>query len=276
MTNQFEEPCEDSLKLVRKDYVDTPMGQVHYLTGGEGTPLLMLHMTPQSSLQFLHTFPLLIDAGFQVIAPDAPGYGMSDKPELPPSIEEYSSVFTYVLDALHIRKTAVIGHHTGASMACELANSNPERINKLVLHGVPLYTTEEREERLAALDVDLSPKKDGSHLLNYWSWIQSRVGKKASLDACQMSALHAFLAGDKEWYCHEAAFKYDMENTLKALNHPCLVITNEGDPISYITPRVQSLRPDFKFLELEGGSIFIIRDEPRRWVSVFIDFVKPD
>ena len=81
MTREFEEPFEDPLKVVRKGYVDSPMGQIHYRTCGEGTPLLMLHMTPQSSLQFQNTFPLLINAGFQVIAPDTPGYGMSDKPE---------------------------------------------------------------------------------------------------------------------------------------------------------------------------------------------------
>ena len=275
MNKQFEEPFEDLLKLVQKGYVDSPMGQVHYRTCGEGTPLLMLHMTPQSSLQFQNTFPLLINAGFQVIAPDTPGYGMSDKPESPPSIEEYSSIFTYVLDSLNIQSTGVIGHHTGAAMACELAKSHPDRINKIVLHGVPLYTLKERKERLAALHVDLSPKKDGSHLLNYWNWIQSRVGEKASLDACQMSALHAFQAGEKEWYCHDAAFKYDMENTLKNLVQPCLVVSNEGDPINYITPRVKLLRPDFSFLELEGGSVFIIRDEPSRWVNTFIDFVNP-
>ena len=58
MTREFEEPFEDPLKVVRKGYVDSPMGQVHYRTCGEGTPLLMLHMTPQSSLQFQNTFPL--------------------------------------------------------------------------------------------------------------------------------------------------------------------------------------------------------------------------
>ena len=91
-----------------------------------------------------------------------------------------------------------------------------------------------------------------------------------------MSAMQAFQAGEKEWYCHQAAFKYDMEKTLKTLIQPCLVVSNEGDPINYITPRVQSLRPDFSFSELEGGSVFIIRDEPSRWISAFIDFIKPN
>ena len=57
MNKQFEEPFEDLLKLVQKGYVDSPMGQVHYRTCGEGTPLLMLHMTPQSSFNFKIPFP---------------------------------------------------------------------------------------------------------------------------------------------------------------------------------------------------------------------------
>lgn len=258
---------------MKKDYVETNLGQVHYLTCGEGEPLLMLHMTPQSSLQFIHTFDYLNKLGYQVIAPDTLGYGMSDKPEKPLTIEEYASVIPQLLKKMNLDKVTVVGHHTGASIACEFAKSYPDKVKKLILHGVPLYTQEEKNERMDNLKVDLSPKKNGSHLLDYWNWIQSRVGDRASLESCHMSLLHVFLAGEDEWFCHHAAFSYDLETTILELKQPCLVITNTGDPLHYIIPRVQKLRTDFTYNEMEGGSVFIIRDNSKEWVDSFIDFL---
>jgi len=250
------------------------LGQVHYLTCGEGEPLLMLHMTPQSSLQFLHTFEQLNTLGYQVIAPDTLGYGMSDKPDDPLTIEEYASVIPELLEQINVDKVTVLGHHTGASIACEFAKSCPNKVKKIILHGVPLYTEEEKNERMDNLKADLSPKKDGTHLLDYWNWIQSRVGDRASLESCHMSLLHVFLAGENEWFCHHAAFAYNLEQTILELEQPCLVITNTGDPLHYIVPRVKNLREDFNYNEIEGGSVFIIRDKPTQWVESFIDFLK--
>ncbi|MDG2241880.1 MAG: alpha/beta hydrolase [Rhodospirillaceae bacterium] len=261
---------------MHKAYAATPIGQVHYRTGGEGLPILLLHQTPQSSLQFKNVFPLLMDAGLQVIAPDAPGYGMSDTPESPPSIEEYASVLPYVLDEIGVEKAIVVGHHTGASQACAFATAHPGRVIRVVLHGVPWYTEDEKEERLSRLHVDTALKADGSHLTDRWNWIFSRVGKVASLEACQMNAVHTFWAGETEWYCHQAAFKYDMTSALKAISQPTLVLSNSGDLIHYIWERLKGLRPDFTFTELDGGCVYIIYDEPERWVNSVIEFIKAE
>jgi len=259
---------------MRKVYAETPMGQVHYRTGGDGVPLLLLHQTPQSSLQFENAFPFLLEAGVRVIAPDALGYGMSDTPGEPPSIEHYASVLPYVLDSNGVDQAVVAGHHTGASLACALATAHPDRVSRVVLHGVPWYTEKEREERLARLHVGTALKADGSHLMDRWNWIFSRVGDVASLEACQMNAVHAFWAGESEWYCHQAAFQYDMTRALKAIQQPTLVLSNSGDLIHYIFERLKDLRPDFTFRELVGGCVYIIYDEPKRWVEAMIDFVK--
>ena len=259
---------------MHKAYVDTPLGQVHYRSGGAGTPLLLIHMTPQSSLQFEHAAPLLIDAGMQVIAPDMPGYGASDVPASAPTIQQYAETLPYLLDALGVEQAVVAGHHTGAATACELANMLPDRISRVVLHGVPWYSDEERAERLANLHVDSTPKADGSHLTDRWNWIWGRVGGVASLEACQMSAVHTFWLGDKEAYGHEAIFRYDMTPALKALEQPTLVLSNTGDPLHYVVERLKEFRSDLSFQEIDGGTVFFIWDEPKRWVEGILDFVK--
>ena len=257
-----------------RGYADTPLGQVHYRTKGDGVPLLLLHMTPQSSRQFTRTFAPLANAGIRAIAPDLPGYGMSDAPEAPLKIEDYAAVLPHVLDRLEVDQAVIAGHHSGASIACALANAFPNRVRRVVLHGVPWYTDEERQVRLANLHVDSALRPDGSHLTDRWNWIRERVGGVASLEACHMAATEVFLTGEKEWYCHEAAFKYDMTAALTGLQQPSLVLTNTGDPLHYLVPRLTELRPDFKYCELEGGTVFYIWDDAELWVDAVVGFVK--
>ena len=45
---------------MRKGYVDSPMGQVHYCESGSGQPLLLLHQTAWSAIQFKGAMPLLV------------------------------------------------------------------------------------------------------------------------------------------------------------------------------------------------------------------------
>ena len=259
---------------MHKAYIDTKVGQLHYRIGGEGKPLLLIHQDPQSSLQYAHTFSKFIDAGLQVIAPDVPGYGMSDAPANPLSILEYATVFKEFLDHLGIDKAVVVGHHTGASMACQLAYQFPESVSRLVLHGLPWYTQAEREERLARPHMDFGAKDDGSHFHAVWKLMGLMGRGTSSLESTQMAAFHTLWAGDTHWYTHNAAFSYDMTPALEAIDLPTLIVTNTGDILHFVAERLIKLRPDFKLAELEGGTSFIVRDDPVGWVNAIIEFVK--
>jgi len=56
--------------------------RIHYLDEGpkDGELILLLHGVPTWSYLFRKVIPILVDAGFRVIAPDLPGCGKSDKP----------------------------------------------------------------------------------------------------------------------------------------------------------------------------------------------------
>ncbi len=50
----------------RRRYVDAPSGQIHvYDTGGEGPPLVLLHQSPTSSIDFFGVFPALQASGLR-------------------------------------------------------------------------------------------------------------------------------------------------------------------------------------------------------------------
>lgn len=62
---------------------DGHRGQMHYLDEGakDAPPVLLFHGEPSWSFLYRKMIPILVDAGFRVLAPDLIGFGKSDKPD---------------------------------------------------------------------------------------------------------------------------------------------------------------------------------------------------
>lgn len=69
----------------------------------------------------------------EVFAPDWPGYGESDKPDIQFTTEFYVEFLGRFLDALGLEKASLVGISLGAGMALGFALRSPERVDKLVL-----------------------------------------------------------------------------------------------------------------------------------------------
>lgn len=258
---------------MKKYYVDGPMGQVHIREHGEGVPLVLLHQTAWSSLQFKNAMPYLAARGIRCIGVDTPGYGLSDGPDEPLTIQDYADSLAETFAQLQLDKPMVLGHHTGASIGIAFAAAYPGMVGRLLLHGVPIYTDEERAQRLAKPHFDQTPREDGSHLTDRWKVANGVVGGQATPDAIHWSLVHFFWAGPKEWFGHHAAFQYDSEPDFTALTVPTVVISNEGDTLHKKMPYLKKIRPDMTYAELEGGTFHIIFEEAERWAALIGDHV---
>src|SRR5947207_12698997 len=101
---------------------------------------------------------------------DTLGLGDSDAPEGEPSIEVWASAALALLDALGEQKFAVVGHHTGAVIAAEMAASAPTRVRALVLSACPFVDAARRAKHHGARVIDdVAPRPDGSHLAELWA-----------------------------------------------------------------------------------------------------------
>ncbi len=239
---------------------------MHYRQYGEGKPLILIHQTPWSSLQYKNAAPFLA-TGRQVIALDTPGYGESDGPPETPTITDYADAIPSLLDGLGIDRADVLGHHTGALIAGAFAAQHPDKLSRLVLHGAPVYSEAERVQRLNNKHFDQTPKEDGSHYLDYWNRLKRIIGSNAKLSGLHMSVLSFFSSGVNEWYGHAAAFSYDFGAAIQSIACPTLIISNTGDMLAAHAERLRALRPDFDYVEISGGSSNIVFDEPERWTS---------
>ncbi len=108
--------------------------ETHYLTAGEGPPLVLLHGDGESALDWSWVLPTLARR-HRVYAPDLPGAGQSAKPRADYSPAFFARSVAAWLDALGIERAAVAGNSLGGLVALCLALSDPSRVTALGLVG---------------------------------------------------------------------------------------------------------------------------------------------
>ncbi|MEJ2865235.1 alpha/beta fold hydrolase [Actinomycetospora flava] len=110
---------------------DAGSGTVAYRRVGTGRPVLLLHSAGGAN----EWGPLQLGlAGVaDLIAPDHPGFGLSDDlPELH-TVDDLVYHYLDLLDALGLPQVDVVGLSFGGWVAAELAMHSPERVRRLVL-----------------------------------------------------------------------------------------------------------------------------------------------
>ncbi|WP_135827677.1 alpha/beta fold hydrolase [Halorussus halobius] len=115
-----------------------PADKVHYLTAGEGPPLLLLHGLSTTGASWLPVFDALTDR-FTVYAPDRPGRGLSTAVDYRETgFREFGvSYVVALLDALGVERTAVMGNSLGGFQTLALTLDHPERVTRQCLVGAP-------------------------------------------------------------------------------------------------------------------------------------------
>jgi 3-oxoadipate enol-lactonase len=117
-------------------FLDTIAGtRIHYLdenpTGRAS--IVLLHGLGANCTSWQLQIPPLTQAGFRVIAPDAPGFGKSTYPGGNTSIASIASRIAELIQTLGIDSCNVVGISMGGTLALQLAIDHPETIQKMVL-----------------------------------------------------------------------------------------------------------------------------------------------
>ncbi|MCC5867444.1 MAG: alpha/beta hydrolase [Gammaproteobacteria bacterium] len=160
---------------IRRHFATVKGRQVHYRRAGSGPPLVVLHQSPTSSAE-MASHIAAFSRHFTVIAPDTPGYGLSDPlPLAQPEMHDYADALAELLDVLQIDACGIYGTHTGAMIAAEFARRHPGRVSTAVLDGYVVLSDAERSALLANYFIDVAPRRDGGHLAWYWSRIRDQV-----------------------------------------------------------------------------------------------------
>ncbi|HYM50809.1 MAG TPA: alpha/beta fold hydrolase [Candidatus Limnocylindrales bacterium] len=106
---------------------------VHYLCGGRGTPLVLVHgLGSSATVEFYFNLEALA-ASHRVYAVDLPGFGKSDKPPIEYTIEFFVRVLRDFMVAHGLDRVALMGVSLGGRIAVGFALEYPSHVSRLVL-----------------------------------------------------------------------------------------------------------------------------------------------
>jgi len=235
-------------------WVDVRGVRVHLLVGrnagghaGEvsGSPLILLHGGGLGSAHLMYGDCLApLAAHRRVIALDWPGYGASDKPDVPYTTDWYIGFLADCLDALGIAQADLCGLSMGGAIALGFALRFPTRVGRLIL--VNSYgLTSETAFKVAATVVMHLPYTD---TLSWWGLRRDRRFMRLALrgvlanpdtlpesliaEACRLVRDRGTVRAWRRWQRDEIGpwgLRTSYLPQLPALTAPTLLIHGERD-----------------------------------------------
>lgn len=130
--------------------------RLRFTVYGQGTPVVLVHDFLSSGLAWSRALPHF-GPKLQLIVPDLPGFGDSEKP--PPdkysySPETFAETIMDLTAAIGTDRFSICGHGLGGAVALSAAANHPARIRRLILVNPVVYSAGlEPFWRLAALPI---------------------------------------------------------------------------------------------------------------------------
>lgn len=229
---------------MHRQLVNTEFGQVHMRVEGEPAAegILYIHQTPSSSRMWQPVMALMPDEF--AVAPDIIGLGMSDEPRRALSIAEYAKAVRDAANATGCSRWWVVGHHTGAALAAQVACDYPDETLGLMVSGYPLYRDwRHRYSRIQLCrDDEISP--EGSELAVAWQNMWSFWSPEAPYGPRRAAFVDKLMAGELWYLPYVALFTTDTEQLLERARkdtRPTVVLAGDEDSMSAASDRVADI-----------------------------------
>ncbi len=156
---------------------------VYYDSQTPGPPVVLVHGLGTNLSIWRAVWPLLRQKA-RVLAPDLPGFGLSDKQEVPATPSFYAEVLAAWLDTLKLAQVDVVGLSMGGQIALMMALQHPDRIRRLVLAapaGIETFTPEAAAQLKALFTAEtiaaMSPALYAQNVQrNFARWDPDRFG----------------------------------------------------------------------------------------------------
>jgi pimeloyl-ACP methyl ester carboxylesterase len=250
----------------------------HCVTGSGEITVFLLHGAFGAKDYWRAQTKALVEAGYRVVAWDAPGYGLSPLPD-PFTIEVAAQALGRLLQAVGGARNVLLGHSMGGMVAQRAYGLAPDGIHGLVLSSTSAaFGRPDGEWQQKFVADRVAPLDAGKTIAEYAPEMVPTMMKPGAAGP-EVDLVVATIAGMRE-ETFRAAIKaivaYEGRDVLPKITVPTLCIAGALDRTApaAVMEKMASRIAGAEFVSLDGVGHFGWAESPAVFNRVVLDFLK--
>jgi pimeloyl-ACP methyl ester carboxylesterase len=284
----------DNVKF--KHYRDNINGiTMHYVMGGKGEAVVLLHGWPQTWFEWRDVMPVLANNNFTVIVPDLRGLGDTSKPASGYDGNTTASDIYQLVSGLGFNTSYIVGHDIGAQTAYSYAVAHPNNVTKLAVidYVFPgLYSNDSFAEPWwfsFHRTLDLPEALIAGNERAYLSWFYRQLAynpysiDEAAIDeyARQYAAPGGMRSGFEYFRAYSTNSFMNNETSKSSFSTPLLAISGEVSPFgggdsktNFSLESARGITNNISAIIMPSSGHWIPEEQPGPLAGILIKFFK--
>jgi pimeloyl-ACP methyl ester carboxylesterase len=269
-------------------FADVNGTRLHYLIGGQGSPVVLLHGYAETGHMWLPLMPLLA-ARHTVIVPDLRGAGGSAKPESGYDRKTMAVDIHALTASLGFDHVAVVGHDIGLMVAYAYAAQFPQGTERVVLMDAFLPGIGDWKDVWLLRDLwhfhfygpvplALVEGRERIYFEHFWNdFAADPQHSVPEADRQIYAAAYAQPGGMRAGFEYFRAFEQDAQDfaalAQKPLAMPMLVLTGEKASGSFLIEQAKLVASDVRGEIVPGAGHWLMEEAPEVVIPAIVDFI---
>ncbi len=265
--------------------------KLHFVSGGTGEPVVLLHGFPQTWYEWHRIMPALAER-YTVIAPDLRGMGASSKPTTGYDHQTVAEDIYQLVRHLGLEQVSIVGHDVGAPAGYAYAAAHPDDVRWLVMmEGAP--QTMESGQGYWHMGFHAEPDIAESLIVGrermYLSWFYRKFGYNqaafteedldeyvrwySAVGAMRFGRADASRTALQYYRYAQQDFAQNKESSKHKLTMPVLAIGGEHSLGSYVEMMMQDLALNIRGSVIKDSGHWIVEEQPEELTRQLLAFL---
>lgn len=262
--------------------------KIHFVKGGTGEPVVLLHGFPQTWYEWHRIMPVLAEQ-YTVIAPDLRGMGASSKPASGYDNQTVAEDIYQLVRQLGLQHISIVGHDAGAPVAYAYAAAHPDDVRRLVVMESAIAGTESPKmmefiQSYWHMGFHAEPDIAESLIVGrermYLSWFYRKFAYNPAAFAEEdideyvrwYSAVGAMRSALQYYRYGQQDTAQNMESKKQKLAMPVLAIGGEQSLGKYVEELLQEFASNIRGSVIKDCGHWIAEEQPKELTQQLLDF----
>ena len=261
--------------------------RIHYVIGGTGTPLVLVHGFGNNWYMWNRLLPEL-SKHFTVIAPDLPGVGESDKPAGGYDKKTMAADIHALVRSLGYHQIDLVGHDIGLMVVYAYAAQFPDEVKKLVLMDalIPGVDPSWTENTAKAWwwgffgwgpSAGLVEGRERYFLENFWptvGYVKDAFTPAEKQEFIRAYAVHGAIAAAFQWFRNFGQDAADNKVLMKKkLQMPLLALGGDHANGPLMQGMARTVADHVSYVQINGAGHWLVQEQPKQVLDALLHFL---